>query len=217
MVYLLAAICCSASIIIFFKILEKTTVKIFHAIVINYYTASFLGFMFLDAKINWTDLPQAPWFPFSLVLGILFITMFYVIALTTQKNGITVAAIANNMSLIIPVIGAIILYNDSVNLIKVLGILLAMGGVVLASIKKDVPKEALKYKFLPFFLFLGSGLVWTLLNYVEKTFLDNENGILFIPTTFCVAGTLGTIALLINVISKKTVFSVNSLLAGIVS
>ena len=78
------------------------------------------------------DFVDELWFYVALALGFLFIAIFNVMALTAQKNGLSVASVASKMSVIIPVLFGIIIYKESVGFYKILGIILALVAVVLA-------------------------------------------------------------------------------------
>ena len=57
-------------------------------------------------------------------------------ALTAQKNGLSVASVASKMSVIIPILFGIYVYNESYRIIKIIGIILALIAVYLTSLKQ---------------------------------------------------------------------------------
>ena len=115
MIYLFLSIICSSAIFIIFKYFEKFKVTTFTAIVINYLFACITGFLAVKEGISIDRIISSPWFFNSVFLGIVFISLFNLMALTAQKLGPSVASIANKMALVIPVTFAIFYFQDSVN------------------------------------------------------------------------------------------------------
>src|SRR5690606_32887305 len=116
---------------------------------VNYFTAAFFGYLILGFE-NVPQIFSTSWLFMAAIVGLLFITLFNVMAHTTQDNGVSVASIANKMSVIIPVIAAYFLYNDTVNTTKIVGLGLALAGIYLVSVK---PKSQLKTLLFPAILF----------------------------------------------------------------
>ena len=114
-------------------------------------------------------------------MGLMFISIFNVVGLTAQKMSVAVASVANKLSLIIPVILSVYLYQESVTGWKLVGVVLALLAVALTCYpekqgggadKKPVQKWAY---FLPVILFFGSGLLDALINHVQQTYVTDEN------------------------------------------
>lgn len=215
MIYLVASVVCFSLMMIIFKYLEKYQVNTFMAITINYIVANILGVYISGNILGLDELVAQPWALNAAIIGTTFIVLFYLIALTAQKMGVTVSTIANKMSVVIPVIFAIILYNDSVTVLKVSGIILALIGVYLSSKKEEKIEIDKKYVYLPLILFVGSGLLDSLVNYTEKTMLDDANTPYFIPTLFLVAGSIGSLVCIFNIFTKKWKVKWNVFLWGI--
>ena len=71
---------------------------------------------------------------------------------------------------------------------------------------------------LPMVLFISSGLLDTLIVYVKNNFFSNptDNFNDFLISAFSVAGAIGTVVLILQVITGKQKFSSKALLAGII-
>lgn len=220
MIYLILAIIFTSSLILLFRVFEKFKVHIPHAIVVNYFVASSVGIINYEGTISFAGITSQPWVPVACCLGLLFISIFNLIAVTTRKMGVSVATVANKMSVIIPVITAIYLYNQQVNALKVLGILTALLAVYFTSVKKDDgsagSKVNYKYFFLPLIVFLGSGVIDLLIDYAERNYLSGRPADLFLSSAFAVAGITGLIVVLYQVLIKKAKFEGKSIIAGIV-
>ena len=115
-----------------------------------------------------SDVHQKFWFPYALILGAIFISTFNFVALTVQKFGITVGAVMQKMSLLLSVGWAIIVYAEGLDFIKAMGLVAAIGAIILTNLKEektDKPTQALsKFDyFFPVFVLVGSGVIEILL------------------------------------------------------
>ncbi len=188
----------------------------FSAIVINYFVAGFFGLALSYSEITFEKLFFSNWSPNSFLLGIVFISLFYVMAKTAQEMGASVASIANKMALIIPVVFAVWLYGDELNAIKISGITLALFGIYFSSIKeKRVGKKNSKIWILPLVIFVGSGFIDTFLKYTEEFYLKegSSDSKLFPAMTFFTAFSIG---ILITIVRKnKEILILKNILAGL--
>lgn len=211
--YLLLSILCSTLIFIVFKTIDRLQISTLHTIVINYVTACGLGMILNTQPITIKNTIQADWFLGALFLGFLFISIFFVMARTAQTHGVSVASVASKMSVIIPVIFGIIVYNEGTGKQKIAGIILALFAVYWTSLKKNTNLKSKRSLTLPFILFLGSGIIDTSIKYLE-TYYVPENGIpMFSATIFFIAGSLGFIYLLIK---NQWRFTLRNLFSGLI-
>jgi drug/metabolite transporter (DMT)-like permease len=199
--YLLLSILSSTGIFLIFRLIDKRGVKTFPVIVINYITASSIGFAFSGeaGKGTW-DFPL-PFFVLAIVIGILFIVMFFLVARSSQKAGMAVTTIAGKMSVIFPIIFSI-LYDpgDTISLLKTMGILVALAGVLLTIFKKKkkLPDPSLLY--LPLILFVGMGIVDSLVKLAQYEYVSDRNLSLFTALLFGISAISG---ILISLSSKS--------------
>lgn len=215
MIYLLLSILSSTSLVLIFKLFGKWNVSISQAIVFNYFTAAIMGFLSDGMSVQFSEIPAKPWFFSIFIFGFGFITMFNILGISTQKVGITIATVAFKMCMIIPVIAAVFLYNDSITFLKVTGIILACVAIIMASVKKEKHEVEKKYLFLPVVLFFGSGFLDTYFKYNEKNYIQESDAGLFCSLAFLVAGCIGLLFLLFTVSSGKSKFEAKSIWAGI--
>jgi len=218
MIYLIGSIVLSSYLTIAFKLCEKLKIPIFQAIVFNYITCVITGsFVNGSFPVNGAVMGQT-WFHWAAVMGILFISLFNLIGITTQRNGVAVASVANKLSLILPVVLAVYLYNDQLQGWKIAGVVLALLAVVLTCYQSRQPGTAEKkpgnYLF-PLALFIGSGLLDALINHVQKTHVTEETSNAFLISGFLSAATIGTVLLIIQYARKKQAFSWRYVAAGI--
>ena len=94
MIYLILSVISSTAIFILFKLFKKYKVNTLHAIVVNYITASSCGILLSEQDIDVSEILHSYWLYAAIALGFLFISIFNVMALTAQKNGLSVASVA---------------------------------------------------------------------------------------------------------------------------
>ncbi|MBE2287949.1 MAG: DMT family transporter [Chitinophagaceae bacterium] len=127
----------------------------------------------------------------------------------------TTTIMASKLSLIIPVIASVVLYNESLGLIKVAGILLAFPAVYLST-RAGTDDKAAKSLLWPALLFALSGGLDTLVNFVQARFLstpaDQAAGTIMI---FSVAGLTGIILLGVLFATGKVKFALKNVIAGV--
>lgn len=215
MIYLFLTILTNAIIFLLFKWFEKFNVHLLVALIINYVIASSVGFM-INGGVpeNWM---LKPWFLGSVFTGFLFISIFYLIALTSQKISPSIASVSNKMSVAIPVTVAFILYHDRVTVLKISGIVLAILGIVLVAGNLKLQYEKSWHKFLPVLLFLSNGFLDSFFNYQEKIWVAPHEIGQFVSSVFFFAFIFGIVGLSGETIRKKTLsFDLKTVLGGII-
>ena len=216
MIYLLISILISSGLFVIFKFFGIYKVDTLKAIFINYVVAFIFGFASSSKSIPVTEIPQQSWFIGALVLGALFVSIFFVMAMTAQQNGVSVASIAGKMSVVIPVFFGVFLYNESVTLLKVSGILIALVAVYLSSVKKKNENKPTGGLLFPILLFIGSGAIDTILKYMETNFVAEDEIPIFSGSLFAIAAFFGLLVLIYKNIKKPEPFGWKNVLAGVI-
>ncbi len=211
MIYLLLSVLSSTAIFVLFKLFNKYNVDTLQAIVFNYITACSCGVVLYNKPINIDSFISENWFYAALGLGFLFISIFNVMALTAQKNGLSVASVASKMSVIIPILFSIIVYNEIISFKKIIGIILALLAVYLTSIKPKSNVVLTKAIYLPIILFLGSGVIDTSVNH----FAPEGNLPLFLSIIFACAGVIGLVSVSVKATKTKQKFNPKNIPFGI--
>ena len=193
MIYLLLCIFSSTAIIILFKYFDQLKINTFNAIIINYITASLIGLIISFNSLKSINIFIQPWLPVAILIGVLFVVMFNVIAITTQKAGISVSSVASKMSVIAPMLFSILYYHEQINNYKIAGMVLAVIAVVFTAIRKNIHFENRKYLFLPFILFIGMGLVDSLVKFSQHEYLRDHNLPVFTTLLFTISAIAGII------------------------
>jgi drug/metabolite transporter (DMT)-like permease len=213
--YLILSITASLLIFVIFKLLERFKVNTFQAIVVNYIVAFGFGIATTKQLAVARDILEADWFLGSIIVGAMFIVLFTLMAWTAQKNGLSVASVASKMSVIIPIVFGIFLYQESIGYQKIIGIVLALISVYLVSIKSKTSVNFKKNLLFPLLLFVGSGISDTYINYLQNTAISEENIPLFSACVFGFAGIIGIIILSFKKFRHQTPLDYKSILGGI--
>ncbi|WP_432411465.1 EamA family transporter [Rasiella sp. SM2506] len=217
MIYLLLSVLASTLIFVVFKLFSKFKINTLHAIVVNYFVACLSGIIGYSGEITISEIPNYDWFYYTLGLGALFIIVFNLMAITTQRSGLSVVSVATKMSVVIPVVFGLLYYKDSLGIFKAVGILLALIAVYLASVKKkDGLKIQPKNLIFPVLVFLGSGIIDTSIKYLEGSFVAETDVPLFSATIFLTAFSIGILVLLVQKLRGRFQFRWKNILGGIV-
>ncbi|HVZ24439.1 MAG TPA: hypothetical protein VG842_00185 [Sediminibacterium sp.] len=221
MIFLAGSIILTSYLTLAFKVCERFRIPVFQAIIFNYITCVITGTIVNGAfPLNKTVI-QEPWFPWAGVMGILFVSIFNVIAVTTQRIGVAVASVANKLSLIIPVMLSVYLYHETVAGWKLTGVVLALLAVVLTCYThpaKEGNAVAAKIRLqylLPLILFIGSGLLDALINHVQQKYVNDSNRNAYLITGFLSASVIGSVILAAQYLRGKQVFAWRNVAAGV--
>ncbi len=217
MIYLLLSILASICIFIVFKLIAKNSVPVFQSIVVNYTVCIIMGVLLQWHFPTIKEIVFAPWFSNALILGGLFISIFYITARTVKISGVAVTTIASKLSLVIPIIAAYFLYSDDFNALKILGIFLALIAVVFAAYRKKDDNESHQfiYFFFPALVLLGGGVVDTFVKWNQEFFLEDGQFNLFLIIAFGTAAVIGWIVLSYRYLDLNEKLNTKSLGYGI--
>jgi drug/metabolite transporter (DMT)-like permease len=206
MSYLVITILMNVIISAIFKLFPRYDINALQAIVVNYIVCVITGCLYIGRIPFNAANTQASWFPWSLGLGLVFIGMFRLLAYNTQHYGITTTTIANKLSLVIPVLFSVFLYNEQAGIGKVLGILLAFPAVYFASREKADGGNVRHNLFWPAVLFIGSGLLDTSLKYAQHHCLTSpDDHAVFSIHIFGVAAITGIVITIVSLLQKKPI------------
>ena len=214
MIYLLITIITSVLIIICFKVFHNLGINAIQAITFNYLFGFIYGSIFSEKEHDIHFIISSTWLWPALLIGIIFIAGFILFSKSTAKAGVSITAVSAKMSVVIPVIAGFILFNDTITITKIIGIVLALISFYFV-FKSDGDKIDIKYILLPLLLFLTSGLNDLFVKYIEHNFLSGET-LVFVSVVFLSAFFLGLLYILISKskMDKKIQFS--SIIAGFV-
>lgn len=215
MIFLVLCILSSTAINLIFKSVTRLKGNTFHVIVINYFIATILGLILAGSSIFQLLSEPKAWMLLSVIIGALFIGMFLLMAMSVQKAGIHPTTIASRLSVIIPISFSIIFYHESISSLKLCGIGLAIISVLLSVYKKKSPDSDRKAFLLPLAIFLGTGLIDSLVKFTQDSFLSDELLPTFTALLFFISFLIGLSVLIIRKESPVEVTSRKNLIMGI--
>lgn len=210
----------SSSLYIILKYFEKWKVDNIHGLTVNYITAGLLSFL-VDANHNISILHTLPGLLTSaLFIGMLFIVVFQIAALTAQKAGVAITSIAGKMSMVIPICAGIMLYGDQITAQRLTGMALAIVAVVLSSYKGNNSKQQTGNRgyliwLLPLLLFVGSGMVDTSIKWSQHHHMNGDNNGFYFSLLFGSAGIMGLIWSIWKRIAHSHRIGLQSIRAGL--
>lgn len=201
MIYLLFSVLTNAAIYLLFKWYETKGVHIFEAIVINYITAFTLGIFMVDdlREATAAALEWPAWSVAGIALGAIFISIFYFMAITAQKVGVSVATIASKMSLALAVIlFALTDPNETIGIAKSIAILLAVAGVIFSSLKSEGGRFQWRSVTWPLLILSGSTVIdFSIAHFSAFPGTDSQMA-LYSCMPFMTAATIGITAIVIK-------------------
>lgn len=205
----------SSFILNIFKYFEKYKVVTLNAIVVNYIIAASLSFIVQGEPISFSTAVQAPWFELSIILGLLFISLFNLMAFSSQKIGIASTSIANKITFVVPTVLWILIYNESNSWLKSGGVLFALIAIFLTG-EKSKSTSSSKSLLLLLGLFIGGGLLDTLLSYAQQELVPTNDTSIFFGYLFLFAFIFGLLFLIVQKFKGGSWPSKKDILWGII-
>lgn len=216
MLDIILGILCFNVILICFKLIGKYNVDNLQAITVNYITAGLLSFTLAPEIPEVSSIITSDWFFYAVGVGVMFILVFNLLALASQKIGMGISTVANKMSLVIPIIAAVVLFEgETMTALKVMGIILALAGVYFTTMSGTKLNFDIKYLWLILVIFFGQGLADVLFNCAKEWYVDASLNGLFFIVIFLSAGIVGLLKLIPKLINGSSTFAFKNILWGI--
>lgn len=134
-----------------------------------------------------------------------------------QKAGVTTTTVAAKMSVIMPILFSIFIEaNDNLTILKAIGILLALIAVFLTTYRSNSSETERNTTLLPLLIFIGIGILDSLIKYAQFRYVSEDTNSLFSGTTFCIAGIIGVLLLPFNHDAAKSLIKLKTWILGIV-
>jgi drug/metabolite transporter (DMT)-like permease len=217
MLFLLLAIFGSGVIPVIFRAFDIWRVNLFWAIPSNYITCVLLGQFLAGNSLDLTGLMSQPWIGFAIFQGILLAVNFYLLAHTTQRAGVAIAALASRLSVAIPSLLAFVLYGDSLGAVKIAGLITALLALYLCT-APDRGTGALQsrlFQLLPILVFVTFGCYFSILKYLQTHYLDNSTYHYYVMSGFVFSFLSSVVIGLGKGLISPADFGVRHVLAGI--
>ncbi|MFO8129276.1 MAG: EamA family transporter [Bacteroidales bacterium] len=215
MTSLILAILFSTLTFVAFKLFIKYGIDNVQAISTNYLIAFLIGMLVVKEPMQAGRIIQAEWFWFALLLGLFFILVYYLFAMSSQKAGIALTSVASKMSVAIPVTLGFILYHEHMNLPKGMGILCALVALYLTLKRPGKVRVEQKYILFPLLLFAGNGTVDSMLKYAQHHLIGDQD-IEFLSIVFLSAFVLGIAYVLLKKKNSTPGIKIKNIFAGMI-
>ena len=222
MIYLALSIFFSVLLLINFRLHSRFGVNTFQTIILNYPVCFLTGLIFLPSTQHFNPVFSQPSTLFAMLLGVGFVITFLLSGASTQRMGMTATSLANNISLVIPVIFSLIVLksSQSFDTLNYVGLFLAMIAVILSTLKKEENSEKRSINttdwLLPIAVFVMYGITNTAFNFLNARYVTaSGNTIPFTLTILMGSIIFGSIVLTIRVLQGKETLQLKSLLAAI--
>lgn len=217
MLFLLLTVISSTFIFVLFKLFPLFKINSLSAIVINYLTASIIGF---TINSNYSALPRLfnfNWAFFAVFMGILLFANFIMIQYSTQNIGISITTIACKMSVVIPITFSIIYANEQISRYKIIFLLLAILSIFLLVNREKNKQNANRTRLiilLPLFLFIALGISDSLVKLFQNEYMKPENSSLFTSSLFSFSFITSVLVGLTQKKFIKNIFMLKNIIGG---
>lgn len=210
MIYIVIAVICSVIVSINFKLFKRYDTNAYQAIVFNYPTAALLCYYGFKPNLSVSPNLQE-WTLFAIVAGLL-LSIFYFIGKSIATSGIVLTAIAQRLSLVIPVLSAFLIFSETTTNLKLLGLVI---GITALYASKPIGKANLKeaVNWYPIIVFFGTGILDVLFNFLTKLqYITFTSSLVYI---FMIASFYGFASLFYQYQKGVLKFQVKAALAGV--
>ena len=228
MLFLGLSIVLSVLLLLNFRLFPRYDINTFQAIVFNYPVCFITGLLLLPAGQSFSIDFSQTWTWLALGLGVGFILTFMLSGASTQRMGITVTSLANNLSLVIPVCFSLFIFQTGGKVfdgLNYLGLLLAVVAVGLSTYKKQ-PKADMAAPvssrrvgtgfLLPVAVFLFYGATNTMINYMNLRYIPSADKTVQVTLTMVLGAVVaGSVMLVVRLIQGKETIQTKSLLGAV--
>ena len=199
--YLLLSSVCSLTIAHLLKVTEVRELRTLNTLTVNYLVAFIFAFTVGTMEGSGADISsQSTYlFLFCTIVGAFFIGNFVVYGKSVHTNGVGITIAAMRLSLLVPVLISVFMYAEYLNLIKITGVILVFGALILLiPRKKSVKIGNMNASWLLLIIFLLSGFADASLKIYEEDFSMSLNESMFMGMVFLGAFVIGAVLCLIR-------------------
>jgi len=240
MLFLLLSVLLSVLLLLNFRLFPRYNVDTFQAIVFNYPVCFLTGWLLLPAQQTFSIDFSQTWTWMALALGVGFIVTFLLAGASTQRMGITVTSLANNLSLVIPVCFSLFVFSDgnsmSFDALNYVGLALALVAVALSTYRPAIPEstpggivstdpspapavgrpKSIGAILLPIAVFLCYGATNTTINYMNIHYIPSADKTVQVTLTMVIGAiAAGAVMLFIRLVRGQVRLQARSLLGAV--
>lgn len=206
---LISSVLCSVAVSVLLKLAKQHRIHIAQAIAFNYVSASLLTLLLLRPSPSSLLVPQTPYWV-VIALGVLLPSIFIVMAQAVRHAGIVLSDAAQRLSLIIPLVAAVLIFGEVLQGIKWLGIILGLGALACLSLGSKKAEQSMTASAPVWLLgvWLGYGVIDVLFKQLSKSGAGFSSSLL---VTFVLAAVL----LFSWLTWRRTAWQLPSMVAGL--
>ena len=187
MLVLLLSISCSVAVSVLLKLARAWRLDLVQAIAMNYAVATVLTLCLLQPQPQ-TLLADTETWPVLATLGLLLPLVFLMMAMAVRHAGIVLSDAAQRLSLLVPLLAAFLLFNETLTSQKVIGMTLAFVALTCLLIKttghNPTQARSLLTPITLLGVWLGYGAIDILFKQLARTGASFATGLLGAPTSF---------------------------------
>jgi drug/metabolite transporter (DMT)-like permease len=213
---LFLSILASSLIFVLFRSFPAWKIDTLQAVIANYFVAFACGIFLFHDYIPASDALEIG-IPFTLLCGALFISLFILMGLSSQKNGVSTTSISVKMSMALSVILVLFINNTPLSWTNIIPLVAAIIGVFLVSFSKQDSNQSNGNLWMLLVLFFGSAGLDLVLYFTNSRWLPNgfHDGV-FAALGFLMAGIMGLGYFFIKRIQGKISFDRRSWFGGVI-
>ena len=159
MIYLILAIVFSSGVFVSMRFFKRFNLDNHQALMWNYVFATVTGFLMCGRFNTVPELVGEPWFGLSLLTGFWFIFTYLLMTVSTQSSGVTITSLSSKLSVVLPTLAGVLLFQEKLGLQVTIGIILALVALVLVvgGGNKSASGTQRTNWVLPILIFFGTG------------------------------------------------------------
>lgn len=202
MAYLYIGLSASCSVLIahLLKITEVRKLRTLNTLTANYLSAFIIAFILgVQRSEGWPGAPSSILILFCMIVGAFFIANFFLYSKSVHANGMGITIAFMRLSVLVPILISIYLYNEHLGWLETLGVILVFSSMIMLVPKKSTVKlGAINAVWLLLFIFLIAGFADASLKVYEEEFSVQINELLFMSLVFGCAFLIGIAACLMQ-------------------
>ncbi len=230
MLYLILAIVFSTGVFVAMRLFERFKLDNHQALMWNYVFAAGTGFLMCKQFDTPTQLVNESWFGLSILTGFWFIFTYLLMTASTQRSGVTITSLSSKLSVVLPTLAGVVLFNEKLNFVATMGIVLALVALILvlggkgqaASPRIDSLSAQISAKndrhskswLLPVFIFFGTGTGDILMKLTEQQ-NNGDNMSFMIAFIYFIAMLFGILIVTYDLLRGKSKWQWKSAVGGI--
>ena len=217
MIYLVLSIVFSSGVFVTMRFFKQFDLDNHQALMWNYVFATVTGLLMCDRLDTVPELVGEAWFGLSILTGFWFIFTYLLMTAATQSSGVTVTSLSSKLSVVLPIMAGVVLFQETLGTQVAIGIVLALAALVLV-VGGDVKSSTHNRKnswLLPLLIFFGTGTGDILMKLNEQR-SSAHNMSFMIAFIYLIAMLFGILLVAYDLLSGKSKWQNKSIVGGIV-